>query len=208
MPSLAAGNRVWTVSRLVHAYDDPERFVAGTVGEPGSRTFFLQARDGTRLTSVACEKEQVMALAERLDVMLDEVARRFDREPAGTDGRPGGDDTAPLEQPIEEEFRAGTMTLAWEADRERVVIEVFAVNPEAAADAAEASGDEDPLAAALEADDGEVFVVRITEEQARAFARRAVALVAAGRPSCPFCGRPIDAAGHICPRANGYRRHV
>lgn len=205
MPSLVAGNRVWSVSRLVHAYDDPERFVAGTVGEPGSRTFFLQARDGTRLTSVACEKEQVMALAERLDVMLDEVARRFDREPF-TSG--GGDDTAPLEQPIEEEFRAGTMTLAWEADRERVVIEVFAVNPEAAADAAEAEGQEDALAAALEADDGEVFVVRITEQQARAFARRAVALVAAGRPSCPFCGRPIDASGHICPRANGYRRHV
>lgn len=205
MPSLAAGNRVLSVSRLVHAYDDPERFVAGTVGEPGARTFFLQARAGTRLTSVACEKEQVMALAERLDVMLDEVARRFDREPAVVGG---GDDTGPLEQPIEEEFRAGTMTLAWEADRERVVIEVFAVNPEAAADAAEATGEEDPLAAALEADDGEVFVVRITEEQARAFARRAVALVAAGRPSCPFCGRPIDAAGHICPRSNGYRRHV
>ena len=205
MPWLVAGNRVWTVSRLVHAYDDPERFVAGTVGEPGSRTFFLQARDGARLTSVACEKEQVMALAERLDVMLDEVARRFDREPVTA---AGGDDTAPLEQPIEEEFRAGTMTLAWEADRERVVIEVFAVNPEAAADAAEAEGQEDALAAALEADDGEVFVVRITEQQARAFARRAVALVAAGRPSCPFCGRPIDPAGHICPRANGYRRHT
>ena len=205
MPWLAAGNRVWTVSRLVHAFDDPERFVAGTVGEPGSRTFFLQARDGTRLTSVACEKEQVMALAERLDVMLDEVARRFDRDPIAPVGR---DDTAPLEQPIEEEFRAGTMTLAWEADRERVVIEVFAVNPEAAAEAAEAEGQEDALAAALEADDGEVFVVRITESQARAFARRAVALVAAGRPSCPFCGRPIDPAGHICPRANGYRRHV
>jgi uncharacterized repeat protein (TIGR03847 family) len=194
------------VSRLVHAYDDPERFIAGTVGEPGSRTFFLQARDGTRLTSVACEKEQVMALAERLDVMLDEVARRFDREPAAPAGR---DDTGPLEQPIEEEFRAGTMTLAWEADRERVVIEVFAVDPEAALEGAEAeAADADALAAALESDDGEVFVVRITEQQARAFARRAVALVAAGRPSCPFCGRPIDPAGHICPRANGYRRHV
>ena len=193
------------MARVVHSYDDPDRFVAGTVGEPGARTFFLQARAGARLTSVACEKEQVMALAERLDVMLDEVARRFDREPKPVNEV---EDTEPLEQPIEEEFRAGTMTLAWEADRERVVIEVFAVNPEAAAEAAEAEGQEEALAAALEADDGEVFVVRITEQQARAFARRAVALVAAGRPNCPFCGRPIDPAGHICPRANGYRRHV
>jgi uncharacterized repeat protein (TIGR03847 family) len=189
------------MARVVHSYDDPDRFVAGTVGEPGARTFFLQARDGARLTSVACEKEQVMALAERLDVMLDEVARRFDREPSAP---VGVDDTDPLEQPIEEEFRAGTMTLAWEADAERVVIEVFAVVAEAAAGLEES----DPVTAALESDDGEVFIVRISEEQARAFARRAVALVASGRPACPFCGRPIDPEGHICPRANGYRRHV
>lgn len=189
------------MARVVHSYDDPERFVAGTVGEPGARTFFLQAREGVRLTSVACEKEQVMALAERLDVMLDEVARRFEREPLTP---VGPDDTDPLEQPIEEEFRAGTMTLAWEADAERVVIEVFAV---VTTEQIELE-DDDPVAAVLESEDGEVFVVRLTEQQARAFARRTVALVAAGRPSCPFCGRPIDPEGHICPRANGYRRHL
>jgi uncharacterized repeat protein (TIGR03847 family) len=189
------------MARVVHSYDDPDRFVAGTVGEPGARTFFLQARAGARLTSVACEKEQVMALAERLDVMLDEVARRFDREPVAV---AGVDDTDPLEQPIEEEFRAGTMTLAWEADAERVVIEVFAV---VTGEQAELEAD-DPVIAAIESEDSEVFIVRISEEQARAFARRAVALVASGRPSCPFCGRPIDPEGHICPRANGYRRHV
>ena len=189
------------MARVVHSYDDPDRFVAGTVGEPGARTFFLQARAGARITSVACEKEQVMALAERLDVMLDEVARRFDRDPV----TPANvDDTDPLEQPIEEEFRAGTMTLAWEADAERVVIEVFSVVTGEQAELEET----DPVAAAMESEDAEVFIVRISEEQARAFARRAVALVASGRPSCPFCGRPIDPEGHICPRANGYRRHV
>jgi len=190
------------MARVVHSYDDPDRFVAGTVGEPGARTFFLQARAGSRMTSVACEKEQVMALAERLDVMLDEVARRFDRDPVP---QTSSEDTGPLEQPIEEEFRAGTMTLAWEADAERVVIEVFAV---VTGEQAELEEEEDPVTAAMESDDAEVFVVRITELQARAFARRAVALVASGRPSCPFCGRPIDADGHICPRANGYRRHL
>jgi uncharacterized repeat protein (TIGR03847 family) len=188
------------MARVVHSYDDPDRFVAGTVGEPGARTFFLQARAGNRLTSVACEKEQVMALAERLDVMLDEVARRFDRDPVTP---VGADDTDPLEQPIEEEFRAGTMTLAWEADAEKVVIEVFAV---VAGEPVEQE-ETDPVTAAMESEDAEVFIVRISEEQARAFARRAVALVASGRPSCPFCGRPIDPEGHICPRANGYHRH-
>lgn len=189
------------MARVVHEYDEPDRFVAGTVGEPGARTFFLQARAGVRLTSVACEKEQVMALAERLDVMLDEVARRYDREPVSPAGI---DDTEPLEQPIEEEFRAGTMTLAWEADAERVVIEVFSVISGEQAELEET----DPVAAARQAEDSEVFVVRLSEEQARAFARRAVAVVASGRPSCPFCGRPIDPEGHICPRANGYRRHL
>jgi uncharacterized repeat protein (TIGR03847 family) len=191
------------MARVVHSYDDPDRFVAGTVGEPGARTFFLQARAGNRLTSVACEKEQVMALAERLDVMLDEVDRRFDREPKPPTEV---DDTDPLEQPIEEEFRAGTMTLAWEADSERVVIEVFAMPPPEAEGADSPETEEDAVAAALDTSDLEVFIVRISEQQARAFARRAVALVAAGRPSCPFCGRPIDPQGHICPRANGYRR--
>jgi uncharacterized repeat protein (TIGR03847 family) len=95
------------------------------------------------------------------------------------------------------------MTLAWEADAEKVVIEVFAV---VVGEPAEEEAD--PVTAAMESEDAEVFIVRISEEQARAFARRAVALVASGRPSCPFCGRPIDPEGHICPRANGYRRHV
>jgi uncharacterized repeat protein (TIGR03847 family) len=42
--------------------------------------------------------------------------------------------------------------------------------------------------------------------QARAFARRCARVVSAGRPACPFCGQPLDPTGHICPRANGYRR--
>ncbi|MCW2711468.1 MAG: hypothetical protein JWP24_1662, partial [Marmoricola sp.] len=37
---------------VVHRFDPPERFVPGTVGEPGQRTFFLQARTGNRVTSV------------------------------------------------------------------------------------------------------------------------------------------------------------
>src|SRR3954451_23263277 len=99
--------------RLVFEYDPPERFVAGTVGEPGQRTFFLQARGGGRVTSVALEKAQVSVLAERVDALLDEVVRRS----AGGGGGPGGppaeaSDTAPLDAPIEEEFRVGTMALA------------------------------------------------------------------------------------------------
>ena len=72
----------------VHAFDPPERFVVGTVGQPGHRTFFLQARDGARLTSVALEKQQVEALAERVDELLDEVMQAAGGSALGAGGRP------------------------------------------------------------------------------------------------------------------------
>jgi len=111
---------------LVHGFDPPERFVAGTVGPPGSRTFFLQARSGARVVSVALEKQQVAALAERMDELLDEVMASDLSEAVVPAVAPLGlEDNEPLEQPIEEEFRAGTMTLSWDPTDERVVVEVF-----------------------------------------------------------------------------------
>src|SRR4028119_1187102 len=106
---------------LVHRYDLPERVVAGTVGVPGERTFFLQARDGARVTSVSLEKEQVSVLAERLDDLLERVGESAD---LGLDVMTDGQ---PLDQPIEEEFRVGTMTLAWDEDDSAVVVEAFAL---------------------------------------------------------------------------------
>jgi uncharacterized repeat protein (TIGR03847 family) len=186
---------------VVHLFDPPERFVVGTVGEPGQRTFFLQARSGSRLTSVVLEKEQVSALAERVDEMLDEIVRTS----AGASPVPAVspvelEDTEPLEQPIEEEFRVGTMTLAWDNGAEQVVLEIFSV--EASAE----DEDEDGAASGEDDDAGEVLEVHLTAASARAFAKRASSVVAAGRPSCPFCGNPLDPEGHICPRANGFRR--
>ena len=132
---------------LVHRYDAPDRFVAGTVGQPGERTFFLQAREGNRITSVACEKQQVSVLAEHLDRVLDEVLRRsagdVDVPPATRKAR----DTDPLDAPINEEFRVGTMTIAWDPSIHRIVIELFSnvdveeeSTPEAPASSAEESG--------------------------------------------------------------------
>ena len=193
---------------LVHRYDAPDRFVAGTVGQPGERTFFLQARQGNRITSVACEKQQVSVLAEHLDKVLDEVLRRsaggIDVPPASTKAR----DVDPLDAPITEEFRVGTMTIAWDPTIDRIVIELFSnidTEAEETEDApAVAAPTDEPDPDTINAD--EVFVVKITASYARDFVARAQALVAAGRPPCPFCLQPLDPSGHICPRANGYRR--
>ena len=193
---------------LVHRYDAPDRFVAGTVGQPGERTFFLQAREGNRITSVACEKQQVSVLAEHLDKVLDEVLRRSSGGVNVPPAASSASDTDPLDAPITEEFRVGTMTIAWDPTIDRIVIELFS-NVDTDEDESEAEADPAGSAAQAESEEinaDEVFVVKITASYARDFVARAQALVAAGRPPCPFCLQPLDPSGHICPRANGYRR--
>ena len=179
---------------IVHGFDPPERFVAGTVGEPGSRTFFLQAKDGVRIVSVALEKQQVAALAERVGELLDEVIADGASHTVVPAVAPFDQtDEAPLEVPITEEFRAGTMTLSWDPADEVVVVEVFPVGEEPV----ELTDGEDPA---------EVLMVRLPPAQARAFVQRSESVIGAGRPACPFCGQPMDPDGHLCVRANGFKR--
>lgn len=189
------------MSIVEHRYDSPDRFVVGTVGEPGDRAFFLQARQGNRMTSVACEKQQVSVLAEHLNRILDEVISSRTPVPAS---QSVPRDTGPLDAPIEEEFRVGTMTLAWDPDQRRVVIEMFPQTDDTDMPDADAPADEVSAAEAARAN--EVFIVRVTPDECREFTARAEAVVLAGRPACPFCAQPVDPEGHICPRANGYRR--
>jgi uncharacterized repeat protein (TIGR03847 family) len=189
------------MASVIHSFDPPERFVAGTVGPPGQRTFFLQARTGARVTSVALEKQQVAVLAERIEELLDELLRTTEGEGAIPAMPPVSlEDNAPLEQPIVEEFRAGTMTLSWDSADERVVVEVFPFTEEAVVEPGT------PEEEIEEPEPDEILVVRLPAGLARAFSKRAAAVVAAGREPCPFCGGPMDPTGHLCPRANGFRR--
>ncbi|MBB4703520.1 putative repeat protein (TIGR03847 family) [Sphaerisporangium siamense] len=144
------------------------------------------------------EKFQVAVLADRLDELLDEVLRRS----GGTAPVPAMApvelaDKAPLDLPIEEDFRVGTMALAWDPDTAQVVIEA----QEASADDEEEEQGED----ALDHPASAVLRVHISAAAARAFTQRALEIVAAGRPPCPLCGQPLDAEGHICVRLNGHR---
>jgi uncharacterized repeat protein (TIGR03847 family) len=186
------------VPRQVLLFDQPERFVAGTVGQPGERQFFLQARDGARVVSVSLEKQQVQVLAERVDALLDEVVRRSGGEaPVPATAPLGSDDNDPLDVPITEEFRVGAMALGWNGDSEQVIIEAHeVVEDEAEVPDLEEDPEEGPT----------VLRVRLSGVAARAFAKRAMVVVSAGRPPCPFCNLPLEPSGHICPRANGYRR--
>lgn len=177
----------------VYSFEPPERFVAGTVGVPGERTFFLQARGGGQLVSVVLEKVQVTLLAEKLEELLAEAHRRFGVDVPEMPGSP--DDNEPLDLPLDEEFRVGTLGLAWDGQSDTVVIEAIAVGEYEA---------EEPTEAELAELDR--LRVRLTPAATQSFIARAKRLVQAGRPPCPLCGQPLEASGHLCPRHNGYRR--
>ena len=167
-----------------HVFSRPERFITGTVGEPGERAFYLQIRNSSRLLSVAVEKAQVQAITARLDVMIAEIRKvnpliTIEKFPI---------DDAPLESPVDAEFQIGAMSLAWDEQTSLICIELY-----------ELEEDE-------EESDGEVAEINITIGMATAFSTRSKIVVNAGRLPCPFCGIPIDPRGHLCPRANGYRR--
>lgn len=183
------------MARNVYLYDPPERFVVGTVGEPGERVFYLQARSGSRLTSVVLEKEQAELLAEKTLELLEEVSRRHP-DVIGLNELPAVEDNEPLEAPISEDFRAGALGLGWNAVTDRVIIEAHGGTSDEVPDIEDDSDEDAP----------DCLRVRLDAVQARAFARRTQRVVAAGRPPCPFCHLPLDPSGHICPRANGYRR--
>lgn len=199
------------MTHQVHSFEPPERFVAGTVGEPGDRTFFLQARGGGRVISVALEKVQVSLLAEKLEELLVEANKRFGVSlPEAS--LAGNHDNEPLDTPVDEEFRVGTLGLAFDVDTSTVVIEAIEagdaeveieLGPD---DAEDADGPDDDEDDDEPADDLDRLRVRLSPEATREFIDRARRVVAAGRPPCPLCGQPLDPAGHLCPRHNGYHR--
>jgi uncharacterized repeat protein (TIGR03847 family) len=188
--------------RRRYIFDPPERFVAGTIGDPGNRTFFLQARDGGRVVSVALEKVQVAVLTERLGDLLGELDRRGVPHGVPDEALPEvatgvDDDAAPLDEPLVEAFRAGSLTLGWDPDAERVLLEARAQDEDGEAIDPDEDDDEDE-------DGPDLLRVRLTAEAARSFVARAARVVAGGRPPCPLCGAPLDPRGHICPRRNGH----
>ena len=188
------------MARRLFVFDQPDRFTAGVVGEPGDRAFYLQARQGGALVTVGLEKSQVAALAQRIGEVLvavgeadaggvaagKEAVERTRAERTGADGA--------LETPLVELFRVGVLALGWEPETASVFVEARPVSEDG--DYPEVA-DDDP-------EGPDLLRVRLDGDGARRFAIRAAALVAAGRPACPFCGQPLDPAGHFCPRMNGH----
>ncbi len=181
--------------RRLFVFDPPDRFIAGTVGAPGNRTFYLQASKGDANVSVALEKVQVQLLAQRLVQLLAEVRSRgidVPTEPAATDT-----DRRPLREPVISQFTVGAMILAWDGADDSVIVE--------AREELDDDEEEEPVEIADDDPDGpDLLRVRIPPATALAFAERAAEVVGAGRPRGPLGGQPLDPQGHLCPRRNGY----
>jgi uncharacterized repeat protein (TIGR03847 family) len=158
--------------------------VAGTIGEPGERAFFIQARNKGRVISVALEKAQVQAIANRLELIVAEVKKS--NPLISIESVP--QDDAPLETPVDEEFQVGAISLAWNELDKLISFELYELEDD------------------VNDEEGQVLEINFSIGMAIAFAQRSKALVNAGRLPCPFCTIPIDPRGHLCPRANGYRR--
>ena len=168
------------------SFESIDRFITGTVGQPGEREFFLQIRSGKTLLSMKVEKSQAMLFSERLEDLLKQI---FQLNPLLKNIKHIPDDGM-LEQPIDNDFTIGTISLAWNEEKESIAVELFSAD--------ELLNQSDDAAPQVS------FNLRI--DQAKGFITRTDIIVKAGRLPCPFCAIPIDPRGHLCPRANGYRR--
>jgi uncharacterized repeat protein (TIGR03847 family) len=167
------------------------RLTADAVGEPGQRTFYLQAASGADQVTLLVEKEQVRRLAESLETWLPELAADRPEDPGEAAAAEAGE--LSLAEPLEPDFRVGQLSLSYDPERDRVVVVATELQ----------AGDEDEDAVELP-DPLEVRLF-VTRPQLRVLARHGSEVVARGRPPCPLCGNPLDPGGHICPAQNGHR---
>ena len=176
--------------------DRVDKITTGAVGEPGERTFFLQARQGERTVTITVEKQQV----ELLSSSILEILATVDLETG--DGPDEGE--LELEPPLEPLWRAGRLSIGYAEDRDLMLLELTELLP---GDEQEEEDEEEEDEEERPDDGPEPDRVRIwaTREQMLALSRHGSAVAARGRPRCQFCGNPIDPEGHTCPAMNGHR---
>jgi uncharacterized repeat protein (TIGR03847 family) len=161
-------------------FDPADFFTVGTLGQPGQRTFILQAGRGIEYVSMACEKEQVAALGEGLLSMLDQIEEMVNLKASGT----VGEDAFGLVEPVIPVWRIAQIGVGYDGDVDRVIIVVQEMTAEIG--------------------DAELGRFTIGRAHAEAFALHALNVVAAGQPLCPVCGEPMEPEGHWCVKTNGH----
>lgn len=166
---------------VFYEFDEVSAFTVATVGRPGERVFLLQARaDGQRVT-VKCEKQQTAAIVQYLRRVLADLPPAEDRPMSGA---------FELRAPADPAFVLGQIGLGYDRSSDRVLIQLEEVG--------ELDEEGDPI----EDDDRGHVRLYLSRGQASAFCDHADGVIGAGRPSCQWCGNPMDPDGHDCPRMN------
>lgn len=168
-----------------------DRITVDAIGEPGSRTFYLQARGSGELVTTIVEKQQVELLAASVLDLLASI---------GLETGTGPDEQAmSLEEPVEPRWRAGRLSIGYEQERDLFLLEIEEFRPEL-----EGLEEDDPER--VSADEPDQLRLWATREQMFALSRHSAAVAERGRPTCRFCGNPIDPEGHTCPAMNGHSK--
>lgn len=164
--------------------DPVDRITADAVGEPGERTFFIQAAKGADVVTLLVEKQQVAALARLIEQLLERVTEQHGPVTEAPEDAPS------LTEPLEPAFRVGQIGVGYDADRDLVLLQCDEFVPEDEEEVV------DPAIARLWA----------SREQMLGLAERGSAAVEGGRPTCSMCGKPIEPDGHFCPPSNGQKK--
>jgi len=165
-------------------YGPVNRIAAEAFGEPGQRTFRLFTANEVEAASLWMEKFQLAQLGSAIGEQLNRVKALRSADPPTPDAARAYAGAPALE------FRVAQMALGFD-DRKGLFL-LLAYAPE---DVEESSAESRPT-----------FSCQATPDQLRALAEQIEEVVSAGRPLCPLCGEPIDAAGHHCIRANGHSK--
>ena len=165
---------------IFYEFEEVDAFTTGAIGEPGDRTFFLQARQGRQRVAVKCEKQQVSAIVQYHERVLPDLPPPEERPMAGA---------LELVEPVEEAFVLGPIGLGYDRGSDRLIVQL------------EEMGSVDDDGEELVGYDGHIRLY-VTRAQAASFCEHAERIVAAGRPDCQWCGNPIEPDGHACPRMN------
>lgn len=179
-------------------FDPVDSLGAGAIGEPGRRTFLIQAVKSDARLTVLVEKEQIELLANEAVAFLERISDDFPEDPVEIG--PDLARSASVDEPAVPLFRARLIGLGFEPDREMVLIELRERSEDDEDDDDNNVGEGGDVRSA----EPEGFVARLfaTRAQVRAMAARAAESVTRGRPPCPLCDQPMDPEGHRCPRWN------
>jgi uncharacterized repeat protein (TIGR03847 family) len=161
--------------------DPVTRITAHAIGEPGRRVFYLQARRDRDLVSLIAEKEQISALSQAVNQLLEDLTEKNPLLSSADDMVLVSDMS--LEEPLEPKFRIAQMGIGYDAERDMIILVMQGVQ--------EDEGEAAPTAR-----------FSATRQQMRAVSEHAAQVVAQGRKICGNCGRPIDPTGHFCPQMN------